>query len=166
MALFTLSAASLRAQESLIISLDSIEDRIQKQNPDLAVARKRIAEAKGRLDQSGRLSNPVFGVEASQDPSFDERALSVSIAQKFPITNRLALAKAISKTSMQAAEAEVIDVQRRLSTTAKQLVIQILANQKQRQLLKKQQTLASQFATHLNESADKGEGSVLDAGQA
>ena len=110
MALFTLSAASLRAQESLIISLDSIEDRIQKQNPDLAAARKRIAEAKGRLDQSGRLSNPVFGVEASQDPSFDERALSVSIAQKFPITNRLALAKAISKTSMQAAEAEVIDV--------------------------------------------------------
>ena len=64
MALLTLSAASLRAQESLIISLDSIEDRIQKQNPDLAAARKHIAEAKGRLDQSGRLSNPVFGVEA------------------------------------------------------------------------------------------------------
>ena len=103
MTLLTLSTASLHAQESLIISLDSIEDRIQKQNPDLAAARKRIAEAKGRLDQSGRLSNPVFGVEASQDPSFEERALRVSIAQKFPVTNRLALAKAVSQTSMQAA---------------------------------------------------------------
>ena len=166
MTLLTLSATSLHAQESLIISLDSIEDRIQKQNPDLAAARKRIAEAKGRLDQSGRLSNPVFGVEASQDPSFEERALRVSIAQKFPVTNRLALAKAVSQTSMQAAEAEVLDVERRLSATAKQLVIHILANQKQRQLLKKQQALAHQFATHLSESADKGEGSVLDAGQA
>jgi cobalt-zinc-cadmium efflux system outer membrane protein len=166
MTLLTLSTASLHAQESLIISLDSIEDRIQKQNPDLAAARKRIAEAKGRLDQSGRLSNPVFGVEASQDPSFEERALRVSIAQKFPVTNRLALAKAVSQTSMKAAEAEVLDVERRLSATAKQLVIHILANQKQRQLLKKQQALAHQFATHLSESADKGEGSVLDAGQA
>lgn len=163
---WTVPVSTLQAREALIISLDSVEDRVAKQNPDLAAARKRIDEAAGRMAQSGRLSNPVLGIDASHDPDFLEHSFSVSIAQKFPVTNRLTLAKSISETSLKAAEAEVGDVQRRLSSKAQGLVIRILAIQQQRQLLRKQQSLADEFASHLTELSKKGEGSVLDTGQA
>ncbi|MGB1937641.1 MAG: TolC family protein, partial [Akkermansiaceae bacterium] len=165
-AAWALLSSTLQGQEALIISLHSVEDRISKQNPDLAAARKRIDEAAGRLSQSGRMSNPVLGLETSQDPDFLEYSYSVSIAQKFPVTNRLALAKTFSEKSLRAAEAEVRDIERRLCSSAKELVIRILAIEKQRELLSQQKSLADDFASHLDESAQKGEGSVLDAGQA
>ena len=161
--LLAISGTTLSAREALIISINSVDDRIHKQNPDLVAARMRIAEARGKLDQSGRLSNPVFGVATSQDPSFDEYSLNASIAQKFPVTNRLALAKAISEDSLKAAKAEILDVERRLKTQAKLLVIKILTHQKQRVLLKKQQSLADDFAEKLTSTAEQGEGSELDA---
>jgi len=159
-------ATAIKAEEALIISLDSVEDRISKQNPDLAAARMRINEAAGRLAQSGRLSNPVLGLELSHDPDFLEHSFSVSLSQKFPVTNRLSLARSISKTHLKAAEAEVLEVKRLLSSRGKQLVIRILAIQKQGHLLQQQKALADEFASHLAELARKGEGSALDAGQA
>lgn len=149
-----------------MVSLHSIPDRVRKQNPDLAAARYRIAEALGRLNQSGRRSNPELGIDASHNPSFRERAFSVSIAQKFPVTNRLGLEKAVSLTSLKAAEAEVRDVERRLVADSKQLLIKVLAIRKQKELLKKQEVIARQLADYISEAAKKGEGSVLDAGQA
>ena len=165
-AVWNLLSSTLQGQEALIISLHSVEDRISKQNPDLAAARKYIDEATGRLRQSGHMSNPVLGLEVSQNPDFLEYSYSVSIAQKFPVTNRLALAKNFSEKSLRAAEAEVWDIERRLCSSAKELVIRILAIEKQRELLSQQKSLANDFASHLHESAQKGEGSVLDAGQA
>lgn len=165
-AVWALLASTLQGQETLIISLRSVEDRISKQNPDLAAARKRIDEAAGRLSQSGRMSNPVLGLEASQDPDFLEYSYSVSIAQKFPVTNRLALAKTFSEKSLRAAEAEIRDVERRLCLSAKELVIRTLVIEKQRELLSQQKSLADDFALHLHELTKKGEGSVLDEGQA
>ncbi len=165
-ATWSVPVSALQAREALIISLDLIEDRVSKQNPDLAAARKRIDEAMGRLTQSGRLSNPVLGIDASHDPDFLEHSFSVSVAQKFPLTNRLSLARTMSEASLRAAEAEVKDVERRLASSAKELVIRILAIKKQGQLLRKQQSLADEFASHLRELSKKGEGSLLDAGQA
>lgn len=152
--------------EALVVSLQSIPDRIRKQNPDLTAARYRISEALGRLNQSGRRSNPELGIDVSHNRSFRERALSVSIAQKFPVTNRLLLEKAASLTSLKAAKAEVRDVERRLIADSKQLLIKVLAIRKQKALLKKQETIAKQLANYIGEAAKKGEGSVLDAGQA
>jgi cobalt-zinc-cadmium efflux system outer membrane protein len=154
------------AAEALVVSLHSIPDRVRKQNPDLATARYRIAEALGQLHQSGRRSNPELGIDVSHNPSFRERALIVSIAQKFPVTNRLQLEKTVSLTSLRAAEAEVRDVERRLVAESKQLLIKVLALRKQKELIKKQEAVAKQLADYIGEAAKKGEGSILDAGQA
>ncbi|MCP5536709.1 MAG: TolC family protein [Akkermansiaceae bacterium] len=159
-------AAPAHSAEALVVSLHSIPDRIKKQNPELAAARYRIAEAVGRLNQSGLHSNPELGVDISHNPSFRERALNVSIAQKFPVTNRLQLEKAVSLTSLRAAQAEVRDVERRLVAESKELLIKVLALRQQKELIKKQETVAKQLADYIGEAAKKGEGSVLDAGQA
>lgn len=159
-------APSAQGAEALVVSLQSIPDRIKKQNPDLASARYRIAEAMGRLNHSGRRSNPELGIDVSHNPSFREHALSVGIARKFPVTNRLALEKAVSLTSLRAAEAEVRDVERRLVAESKQLLIKVLALRKQKELIKKQEAVAKQLADYIAEAAQKGEGSILDAGQA
>ncbi len=154
------------AAEALIVSLHSIPDRVRKQNPDLAAARYRIAEALGRFHQAGRRSNPELGIDVSHNPSYRERSMSVSISQEFPLTNRLILEKAVSLTSLKAAEAEVLDVERRLVTSSKQLLIKALAIRQQQGLLKKQEDVAKQLADFISKAAEQGEGSLLDAGQA
>ena len=161
-----LIAVTCNGAESLIVSLNTIQDRVRKQNPDLAAARYRIAEAKGRFVQSGRRSNPELGIDTSRNARSREYGMSVSIAQKFPVTNRLALEKAVSYTSLKAAEAEVRDVERRLVAESKQLLVKVLAIRKQKELLRKQEKVAKELADFIHKAAEKGEGSALDAGQA
>ncbi|MBT8037610.1 MAG: TolC family protein [Verrucomicrobiae bacterium] len=161
-----LGSPTTRAAEALVISLDSIPDRIRKQNPDLAAAQYRITEAQGRLHQAGRLSNPELGVHITHNPNFREHSLNMSIAQKFPVTQRLRLEKNVSQTLLKAAKAEVRNKERQLVATSKQLLIKVLAIRKQQQLLKKQEDVAQQLAHYISQAAKKGEGSVLDAGQA
>lgn len=161
-----MSIHQAHATEALVVSLHSIRDRIRKQNPDLAAARHLITEAVGRVHQSGLRSNPEFGIHVTHNPDFRERSLSVSIAQKFPLTKRLSLEKAVSLTSLRAAEAEVQDIERRLTSDAKQLLIKALTIRKQKELLKQQGSLANQLADYISDAAKKGEGSLLDAGQA
>lgn len=152
--------------ESLVVSLRSIEDRVKKQNPDLAAARYRIAEAYGRLRQAGRRSNPELEIGVSHDRSFRERGFSIGVAQKFPVTNRLVLEKAVSLSSVKAAQAEVRDVERRLVAEARLTMVKILALRTRKELLQEQTKVAKQLADFIGEAAEKGEGSMLDAGQA
>lgn len=164
--LISLSAQTTSAAEALVVSLKSIPDRVKKQNPDLAAARYRIAEAQGRLNQSGRRSNPELEIEFGHNAEFREGELMVGISQKFPVTNRLALEKAVSVSSLKGAQAEIRDVERRLIAESKQILIRTLAIRRQKELLQKQASVAKQLADYIGKAAEKGEGSVLDAGQA
>lgn len=164
--LISLSAQTTNAAEALVVSLKSIPDRVKKQNPDLAAARYRIAEAEARLNQSGRRSNPKLEIEFGHNAEFREGEFTVGISQKFPFTNRLALEKAVSLSSLKRAQAEVRDVERRLIAQSKQILIRTLAIHQQKELLQKQAAVAKQLADYIGEAASKGEGSLLDAGQA
>ncbi|NWK57122.1 TolC family protein [Verrucomicrobiaceae bacterium N1E253] len=166
LALLTLTSSTSLASEALIISLHSIPDRIRKQNPELNAARYRIAEARGRLHQSGRKSNPELDIDFGHNADFRERSLTVGISQKFPLTNRLALEKSVSTTALEGAQAEVRDVERRLIAESKQILIKTLAIRRQKALLQQQAKVAEQLASFIGEAAKKGEGSSLDAGQA
>lgn len=152
--------------ESLVVSLRSIPDRVRKQNPDLAAARYSISEALGRLNQSGRRSNPELTIDTSHNARFREHSLTVGIAQKFPLTNRLKIEKAVSLTRLRAAEAEVRNVERELIAEAKQLTVKVLAARQQKMLIKKQSQVARELAQSIGAAAEKGERSPLDAGQA
>ena len=62
----------LRADPAVVVSLSSIGNRIRAQNPDLAAARLRIQEALGRMNQSGRLTNPEFDTSLDHNSRFRE----------------------------------------------------------------------------------------------
>ena len=162
----TLTISHLQAQSSLVVTLASIRDRIHAENPDLAAARLHIAEARGRTNQSGRLANPELESSIQQNPHFNEGSFTVEISQKFPLTQRLQLEKNISQTELQAAEIEVDNIARRISSEASTTLIEILAIHHRRKLLEKRLELNREHAESLALAAAKGEGSPLDASQA
>jgi len=167
---FCLAGTSLvsaeKAQQGVVVTLNSIGDRVRSQNPDLGAARLRIGEALGRHVQSGRLSNPELNIDLSHDPRFRERGAQVGFSQRFPITNRLTIEKRVSAIELKAAEAEVREVERGIVAEARQGVVRVLATRQRRTLVEKQIELSNEFSNYLGEAAKKGEGSSLDAGQA
>lgn len=159
-------ALPLRAEPAIVVSLASIGDRIRAQNPDLAAARLRIQEAVGRMNQSGRLANPELETSFEHNPRFNEGKFEIGFSQRFPVTGRLQLEKDVSLTELKSAEAEVREVERRLTGQAREAVVKILAIRQRRALLREQSAISGEFAKYLSEIAAKGEGSPLDAGQA
>lgn len=168
---FTLLACALTvhpliAEPSVVVTLGSIGDRIRAQNPDLAAARLRIQEAVGRMNQSGRLSNPDLNTSFEHNSRFREGKLEIGLSQRFPVTNRLQLEKDVSLTELKASEAEVREVERQIVGQAREAVVKVLATRQRRELLREQIGVSKKFADFLSEVAAKGEGSALDSGQA
>ncbi len=156
----------LRAEPAVVVSLASVGNRIRAQNPDLAAARLRIQEALGRMNQSGRLSNPEIETGIEHNPRFREGKFEVGVTQRFPITDRLRLEKDVSLTELKSSEAEVREVERQLTGQAREAVVKVLATRQRRELLREQSAVSREFSDFLSEAAGKGEGSALDAGQA
>jgi cobalt-zinc-cadmium efflux system outer membrane protein len=156
----------LIAEPSVVVTLGSIGDRIRAQNPDLAAARLRIQEAVGRMNQSGRLSNPDLDTSFEHNSRFREGKLEIGFSQRFPVTGRLQLEKDVSLTELKASEAEVREVERQITAKAREAVVKVLANRQRRELLREQVGVSKEFSQFLSEIAAKGEGSALDAGQA
>lgn len=65
-----------------------------------------------------------------------------------------------------ASESEVREIERLLVGQAREAVVKVLASRQRRDLLRQQSTVSKEFSDFLAESAAKGEGSPLDAGQA
>jgi cobalt-zinc-cadmium efflux system outer membrane protein len=167
-ALFALNIllSPLQAAPAQLLTLNSVADRIRAQNPDLAAARLRIDEALGRMNQSGRLANPELETSLESGTRFRERRFEVGFSQRFPVTDRLPLEKSVTAIEVEAARAEVQEVERLLITDARQAIVKVLAIRQRRELLKSQSALSTEFAKLLSEAAGRGEGSPLDAGQA
>jgi cobalt-zinc-cadmium efflux system outer membrane protein len=161
-----LTAHPLTASPSEILSFESLSSRIRKHNPELAAARFRIDEAVGLAKQSGRLSNPSLDSGISSNTRANEGNIEIGITQKFPLTDRLRIEKEISTTEIQAAEAEVKNIERILISDARQEFVKILAIRERKLLLKQQQELAVELAKFISEKSKQGEISPLDAAQA
>jgi cobalt-zinc-cadmium efflux system outer membrane protein len=63
------------------LSLPDTAAYTRRHNPELAAARLRIDEARGRLLGSGRRANPEFGVDFKHDSRFEEGTVGVSFDQ-------------------------------------------------------------------------------------
>lgn len=162
-----LAALSLAGQLSaLTVSLDGIPSRVRSSNPDLAAARLRIEEAKGRLLGAGRLSNPEAGAAFKHDKRFEEGTIELSFDQRFPVTARLRIEKVLSAKLVEAAELEVRDRERLTIAEAQVLAIKLLAIDQQAALRTQQVQLANKLSTFATDRAAKGEISALDAAQA
>jgi cobalt-zinc-cadmium efflux system outer membrane protein len=162
----TLAVSRLQAETGVIITLTTTANRVRSDNPDLAAARLRVNEALGRMTQSGRLANPTLETEIEHDPRYRQRKFEIGFSQRFPITDRLRLEKAVTGTLLKSAEAEVREVERRLIAEAQQAVVVVLAIRQRRKLLTEQSSVATELSTFLGDTAKRGEGSALDAGLA
>lgn len=152
--------------QALDLSLPAVSNRVISHNPVLAAARLRIDEARGRMQQAGRLSNPEVGFEFKHDDRYREGNIGFSFDQKFPLTSRLRLEKDLSAKEVSAAELEVLDQQRSLIGQAQSLAIKLLSLEQQRALRQQQSKLAQELSAFAAKRAEAGELSALDAAQA
>lgn len=164
--LFTLPGAAIAAESGGVsITRDDINDRVRRHNPQLAAARLRIEEAHGRLDHAGRLTNPDLGFDFAQNARTPEHGFRLEFIQRFPVTGRLRLEKAVSRAQLAAAEAEVRDVERKLVAEAQALAVKLLALRQQRALRVKQLANSRKIGEFMVRRVQAGEASVVDVAQ-
>jgi cobalt-zinc-cadmium efflux system outer membrane protein len=111
------AAAETSLQGPFELTADAAVREALAANRDLQAAIETIAIARGRLLQAGRLENPELEASYADDFAFSaegERNASVGLAQRFPITSRLAREKDVAARDVTIAEAEVRDFARRL----------------------------------------------------
>lgn len=126
------------------------------QNRDLAAARFVIRQAEGRLKQAGLWPNPDFEISHQNDVAFEnagENNFSAGFRQRFPITGRIAKAKAVARVDVAQAVAEVRNQERLLAgevlARARELLVlreQLQANQEIQDTLNKLATVSEQRA--------------------
>ncbi|MEJ6559435.1 MAG: TolC family protein [Akkermansiaceae bacterium] len=148
------------------LTFQNLPAKVRALNPHLAAARHLIGEAQGRLRQSGLRSNPELEVELEAGNRFHDLMLTVGVSQRFPRTNRLAIEKRASSILVQAASAEIRDVERQLIGEARTAFTKVLALRQEQALIKKQEANARLLADFITRSVQQGEASPLEAGTA
>ena len=110
--LFLFIFASSAFAAGVTLTQDGAVAYALKHNPALVSARLSIEEARGRLRQTGRLSNPELEFEFSRNTRSRESDARIALMQRFPVTGRLRFEKAVSRAQFAAAEFEVRDGER------------------------------------------------------
>lgn len=134
-------------------------------NPDLAAARFSIEEARARLLGSGRLSNPELESDLRPNVRGREFTFGIGFVQRFPLTNRLRLEKAVSTAGLAAAEAEVRAVEMKLTAAVRTVGVKLLSLDRSQALKEKQIANSKELAATAAKIAATAEGSGLEATQ-
>ncbi len=163
--LILLSAASLAVAGEIRVTPESAGSYAVRHHPGLAAARLKVAEARGRLRQAGRMPNPEVELGFSRNVDKPEGGGSGFVQQRFPITARLRLEKAVSRSALAAAEAEVQNEERKLRADAATLAVKILAVEAQRALRQQQLSNSRELGDFTRRRREAGEASDLDLAQ-
>lgn len=150
---------------AVTLPLDRVPDYALAHNPTLAAARLRIEEARGRLQQSGRLSNPELELDFTRHTVGPEGSAGIALMQRFPLTSRLRHEKAVSRAELAAADAEVRDAERKLAAEVRIASVKLLALAGQRDLRTKQLGNSRELSEFLLKRVSAGEASAVDASQ-
>ena len=145
------------------LTLESAPAYAMRHNPALAAARLRIEEARGRLHQAGRLANPEIELELNRNIRAPEGAVAVAFMQKFPLTARLRLEKAVTRAELAAAEAEVRNAERKLAAEVSTASVKLLGVDAQKALRERQLGLSRELSTFTQKRVEVGEASLVDA---
>ncbi|WP_018968857.1 TolC family protein [Rubritalea marina] len=148
--------------ENVALTLSNLRSLVQRNNPNLAAARKLIDAAQGRLQKAGLRSNPTVEVEFETTANLREPFLIAGISRSFPRTNRLLLEKRVSAPLVEAARAEVANAERLLVGEAREQLVEVLALREVKGLLQEQSENAQELADFINEAAARGEASLLE----
>ncbi len=134
-----------------------------RHNPSLAAARLRIDEARGRFNQAGRLTNPEIELELNRNIRAPEGAVGVAFMQKFPLTARLRLEKAVTRAELAAAEAEVRNAERTLAAEVSTAAVKLLGLGGQKALRDRQLGNSRELSSFTLKRVETGEASPVDA---
>lgn len=145
-------------------TLENIGRQVAAENPELTAARFMIDEARGRHLGAGRLMNPEVEVTGRHMTEGREGGFSVGLMQRFPVTARLRLEKAVTAAQIAAAVAEVADKQRMLIAEAEAMAVKILAMHAEVGIEEDQATLAEKL-TEIAAARAAANESAIDAGQ-
>lgn len=145
-------------------TLEEIGRQVAAKNPDLAAARFMIEEARGRHLGAGRLMNPEIEATGRRMTEGQEGGFNVGLMQKFPVTKRLRLEKVVTAAQIAAAEAEVTDRQRMLTTEAETMAVKLLALLAETGIAESQAALAEKLTEIATARAAAGD-AAMDAAQ-
>lgn len=157
-----LACASCAWAGHLSLSVDGAAEFALRHNQSLSAARLRIDEAQGRLRNAGRFSNPEIEADYRQNVKSPENSVGFGLAQKFPLTARLRLEKAVSQAELAAAEAEVRNVERRLAAEVRTTAVKLLALAGQRRLRERQTGNSRELGQFTRRRLESGEASLAD----
>ena len=138
-------------------------------NADLRAARLSIELAESRLARTGIRSNPSMIVEYSSDFLFNdegEHTLGVGFMQKFPLANRLKLAKAVSRVDIAKAKAEVRIQEIAIAHSINEVALELQVNDTRRASLGRLLSKSEEIAFFIQSRVSFGEYSQLEANQA
>jgi outer membrane protein TolC len=138
-------------------------------NADLRAARLSIDLAESRLARTGIRSNPSVNIEYSSDFLFNdegEHTLGVGFSQKFPLANRLKLAKAVSRVDIAKAKAEVRIQEIAITQSINEIALELQVNDTRRASLGRLLSKSEEIASFIQSRVSFGEYSQLEANQA
>ena len=161
--LFLTPALALAAPPPL--TWDTVADRVRRSNPVLAAERSLLNEVTVRSSQAGRLSNPELEIEIEGDGAPTD-AVEVGVSQPFSIASRRRHEKELGVLATKQASVSIKKREAQLVGEARKTLLHLLVAKERRELLQRQQKLAQELASFINQVAQRGEASVIDAGQA
>ncbi len=163
--LLAIAVHGMAAAETVIVTPVSVPSLVRSGNPELAAARYTIDEAAGRMLGAGRLSNPELEFGGKHNHRFKEGGVELGFSQQFPLTDRLEREREVSAAELEAARAEVRDSERLLIAEAREALVKLIILKQQRDVFSQQRQIANELAEFTAKAAERGEGSILDAGQ-
>lgn len=158
-----LAGAACVWSRDVSLTVEGASAHALRHNADLAAARLRIDEAGGRLRQAGRFSNPEIEADYRQNVRSRENTVGIALTQKFPLTARLRLEKAVSTAQLAAAEAEVRDAGRLLAADVQAAAVRLLALRGRHALAERQLGNSREMADFTSRRVSLGEASATDA---
>ena len=150
---------------SATFQVESAVNHALRHNRELAAARFSVDEARGRLLQAGRLSNPELESEWKPNVRGREYSVGLGFVQKFPLTSRLRIEKAVTRAQLAAAEAEVGEAARKLAGEVRAAAVKMLALKLQKALKAEQIANGTEMVGIAGKAVAAGEGSTLDVTQ-
>ncbi len=157
------ASAPVRAADTFTI--ESAAAHARAHNADLAAARLSIDEAQGRLQQAGLHSNPELDAELKPSVNGREGTWQLGFTQRLPLTSRLRRERAVSRTHVAVAAAEVREFERKLLLEVRLLGVRLATLDAHRALRQRQLANSRELAGVARKSAARGEGPALEAAQ-
>lgn len=166
-ALFSM-AGSLSAQSQVTLNTEEAVQMALANNPLLQAAHAVVSQAEARFLQSGRLDNPELGLSYAGDQAFNnegEQSFGLAFSQRFPVTNRLKLEKALAQKEIEVARAEIDDEVRLLKKQVRLAVVALANTEAELELRMQLNDLNREFLDFIESRIQTGEASQVEADQ-